>query len=125
MSSRIIVCVVCPNGCEIEAVHEEGKIAKVKGNKCKKGLQYVEQELLDPRRTIASSVRIEGAGLPLCSVRLTKPVPKRYIFPIMERINEVRLKAPVHIGDVVIPKVCGLDSDVVVTKNMGLCNINT
>ena len=97
----------------------------MKGNKCKKGLQYVEQELLDPRRTIASSVRIEGAGLPLCSVRLTKPVPKRYIFPIMEQINEVRLKAPAHIGDVVIPKVCGLDSDVVVTKNMGLCNINT
>ena len=93
-------------------------IFDIKGNKCKKGLQYVEQELTDPRRTIASSVRINGAELPLCSVRLTKPIPKKDIFSVMKEINQVELQAPVHIGDVIIHNVCGLESDVIVTKNM-------
>lgn len=118
MNSRAFTCILCPNGCEIEVCHENGRILEIKGNKCPKGQQYVEQELTDPRRTIASSVRIKGSFLPLCSVRLTKPVPKQSIFSVMEEINKTELKAPVHIGEIVIRNVCGLDCDVVVTKNM-------
>ena len=36
----------------------------------------------------------------------------------MKEITQVELQAPVHIGDVVIRNVCGLDSDVIVTKDM-------
>ena len=104
MNSRTFVCIVCPNGCTIEAQYEDDKIYSITGNKCKKGVDYVRQELIDPRRTISSSVRIEGAVLPLCSVRL---------------INKITLTAPVEIGQVVIKNVCGLESDVIVTKNMG------
>lgn len=118
MNSRTFTCIICPNGCEIQVSYEGDKIHEISGNKCKKGLQYVEQELTDPRRTIASSVRIKGAELPLCSVRLTKPIPKKDIFSVMEKINQADLTAPVHIGDVVIKNVCGLDSDVIVTKDM-------
>ncbi len=118
MNSRTFTCIICPNGCEIQVDYEQDKILKISGNKCQKGVQYVEQELTDPRRTIASSVRIRGAELPLCSVRLTKAIPKACIFAIMEEINKVDLEAPVQIGDVVIHNVCGLDSDVIVTKEM-------
>lgn len=118
MNSRKFVCIICPNGCEIDASVEDGKILSITGNKCKKGEEYVVQELTDPRRTISSSVLIEGSFLPLCSVRLTKPVPKKEIFRVMEEINKVHLKAPVRAGDVVIQDVCGLGSDVIVTKNM-------
>ena len=118
MSSRTFTCIVCPNGCDIEVEYDGGNVLSVTGNKCKKGVQYVEQELTDPRRTIASSVRIKGSFLPLCSVRLTKAVPKKDIFAVMEEINKVDLTAPVHIGDVVIKNVCGMDSDVIVTKEM-------
>lgn len=118
MNSRTFTCVICPNGCEIQVSYEGTKILDITGNKCQKGGQYVEQELTDPRRTIASSVRIRNAELPLCSVRLTKPIPKKDIFSVMKEINQVNLEAPVHIGDVVIHNVYGLDSDVIVTKNM-------
>lgn len=118
MDNRILTCVLCPNGCEINVQHEEDRILEIKGNKCPKGRQYAQQEMTDPRRTIASSVRITGSFLPLCSVRLTKPVPKKYIFPVMEEINKVELTAPVQIGKTVIRQVCGLDADVIVTKNM-------
>ena len=119
MNSRTFVCIVCPNGCTIEAKYEDDKIYSITGNKCKKGVDYVRQELIDPRRTISSSVRIEGAVLPLCSVRLTNAIPKKELFRVMEEINKITLAAPVEIGQVVIKNVRGLESDVIVTKNMG------
>lgn len=118
MNSKIFTCIVCPNGCSIEAKYEHGKIMEITGFKCKRGKEYVYQELTDPRRTIASTVLISGASLPLCSVRLTRPIPKKEIFHVMEEIRKVHLAAPVRIGQVVLHNVCNLGSDVIVTKNM-------
>ncbi len=115
---RAFTCIVCPNGCVIETQIEDGKLLSITGNKCKRGEEYVQQELTDPRRTIATTVPIENASLPLCSVRLNRPIPKREIFRVMREIDGVRLVAPVQIGQVVLKKVCGLDSDVIVTKDM-------
>ena len=65
-------CIVCPNGCEIEAEVENGQVISVTGQTCPRGEQYVRQELTAPRRTIASSVLVKGGELPVTSVRLTK-----------------------------------------------------
>lgn len=118
MKCRTFTCIVCPNGCTIETKSEPGKEIEVTGNKCKRGKEYAIQELTNPRRTFATTVPIEGAELPLCSVRLNRAIPKKDIFRVMEAINTVRLQAPVHIGQVVISNVCGLDADVVVTKEL-------
>ena len=115
---RVFTCIVCPNGCTIETRSEPGKPIAVSGQKCKRGEEYVLQELTDPRRTIATTVPVDNAELPLCSVRLTKPIPKRDIFKVMDEIRKVRLSAPTRIDQVVIHNVCGLDSDVIVTKNL-------
>ena len=57
-------CIVCPNGCEIEAEVENGQVISVTGHTCPRGEQYVRQELTAPRRTIASSVLGKGGGPP-------------------------------------------------------------
>ncbi|MBR2822465.1 MAG: DUF1667 domain-containing protein [Clostridia bacterium] len=116
---RTFTCIICPNGCEVEAEYEGTTVLSVSGNLCPKGKAYVTQELTDPRRTIASSVRIKGGELPLTSVRLTKAIPKARIFDAMEEIRKVTLQAPVQIGDVVISGLLGQDCDVIVTKNVG------
>ena len=115
---RTFTCIVCPNGCEIEAEYEGTEVLTVTGNLCPKGKTYVTQELVDPRRTMATSIRVTGGTLPLASVRLTQPVPKDRIFDVMRAVNAVTLDAPTHIGDVVIKNILGLDSDVIVTKNI-------
>lgn len=115
---RTFTCIVCPNGCEVEAEYEGANVISITGNLCSKGKTYVTQELVDPRRTIATSVRILGGTLPLASVRLTKAIPKNRIFDVMNEINAQVLTAPVKIGDVVIKDVLGLDSDVIVAKNI-------
>lgn len=115
---RMFVCIVCPNGCEIEAEYDGSTVLSVRGNLCPKGKAYVTQELTDPHRTIATSVRILNGELPLASVRLTKAIPRERIFDAMREINKRLLHAPVRIGDVVIKNVLGFDSDVIVTENI-------
>jgi CxxC motif-containing protein len=113
-------CIVCPNGCDITVNVKDGKILSMEGEGCKRGQEYVEQELMNPQRNIASSVLLEGGTLPLVSVRLSNPVPKGKIFAVMSVIKKAHLKAPVSIGQVVIRNVLGLGSDVIVTKNVGI-----
>ena len=115
---RTFTCIVCPNGCEMEAEYEGINVLSVTGHLCPKGKSYVTQELIDPQRTIATSVCVEGGVLPLVSVRTASAIPKDRIFDVMAEINKQMLTAPVHIGDVVIENVLGLGSDVIVTKNI-------
>jgi len=109
-------CIICPNGCDIKVKVEDGKILLMEGEGCKRGHEYVNQELTCPYRNIASSILLEGGMLPLVSVRLSNPIPKEKIFNVMAAIKKIRLKAPVYAGQVAIENVLGLGSDVIVTK---------
>lgn len=121
---RKFTCIICPNGCEITADYEEGDdgivLKSVKGQTCKRGAEYVKQELTDPRRTIASSVLVRGGELPLTSVRLTYPIPKEKIFDTMREIKKLSVDAPVEAGTVLVENLLGLGSDLIVTKSVGL-----
>lgn len=114
---RTFTCIMCPQGCEITAEGANPPYS-LTGNKCKKGAAYVEQELTAPMRNIATSILVDGGELPLASVRLSAPIPKDRIFDVMAEIRRIRRTAPVHEGDVVIPDVLGLGSDVIVTKTV-------
>ena len=120
--TRSFTCIICPNGCEITAESEGDTVDAGRGATCPKGDAYVRQELTAPQRNIATSVLVEGGELPLASVRLSRPIPKKEIFRVMEVINTVRLQAPTAIGQVVLHNVCGQDADVIVTKNVARAN---
>jgi CxxC motif-containing protein len=115
---RSFVCIVCPNGCEITAEIEDGKVLLVENAKCKRGEEYVHGEITNPMRTIASLIKIRSGELPLVSVRTNKPIPKARIPDVIAEIKKVELTAPVQIGDIVLLNVCGCNSDVIITKNV-------
>ena len=115
---KTYTCIVCPNGCEIDVEYEGTQMLACSGNLCRRGEAYVRQELQDPRRTIASSVRVDGGELPLVSVRLTKPVPRDRIFDVMALIHTMKLQAPVTAGAVLVPDVLGLGSDLIATRTV-------
>ncbi len=118
---REYTCIMCPKGCDMTAeLDDKGTLLSVSGHTCKKGEEYVIQELTDPRRNIATSVLIEGGEIPLVSVRLTSAIPKDRIFDAMEVIKKVKVKAPVEVGQVIIQNILELDSDVVITKKVGI-----
>ncbi len=112
---KTFTCIRCPNGCEVVI---DTQSSETSGNRCPNGAEYAREELAEPMRTIASSILVEGGDQPLVSVRLSKPIPKARIFPVMERIRSARVQAPVKAGAVLIPDVLGLGSDVIATKSV-------
>lgn len=120
--TRTFTCIVCPNGCEVTAEYEEkdgcAELSSVSGNLCRRGAEYVAQELTDPRRTIASSVKVNGGEFPLVSVRITRPIPKNRIYDAMEEIKKCEAEAPLKAGEVLIHNLLGLESDVIITKDV-------
>ena len=119
---REFTCIVCPNGCEIEADYEIKNgtpvISNIQGNTCKRGEEYVRQELISPKRTIASSILVEGGELPLVSVRITKPIPREKISEAVQEIRQYRVTAPVRAGAVICHDFLGFDTDLITTKNV-------
>jgi CxxC motif-containing protein len=116
--NREYTCILCPNGCEIEASIEGTSVLELQGAICKRGREYIEQEILNPQRNIATSVFVEEGIFPLVSVRLTKAIPKECIFDVMNEIKKIRLTAPVKMNQVIIENVLNLNSDVIATKNV-------
>ena len=116
-----LICVICPNGCQLQAEIQEGErpaVTSVTGNLCDKGPEWARQEIVNPMRTIASSVLVEDGDFPMVSVRTDSPIPLKKIFDIMNEIKAARLTAPVKIGDVIIEKAAGLSCNIIATRNV-------
>ena len=111
-----LVCITCPVGCELRVTHEGKKVLEVEGHQCKRGVEYTEQEIADPRRVVITTVRVKGGFHPLVPVRSTEPVPKAKIFPILRRLREMELEAPVEMHQVVLPNAEGMGVDVVTSR---------
>ena len=105
---RTITCIVCPRGCTITVALEGTHITEMQGAGCKKGEAYATQECFDPRRNIATSIKVLNGILPLASVRLTGMIPKARIMDVMAVIKTIEVEAPVKAGDKVIRDVLGL-----------------
>ena len=111
-----LICIVCPKGCHLKVDEENGYA--VTGNSCPRGEAYGKAELIHPTRVVTSTVRCSGGSRPRCPVKTNAPVPKDKIFEVVAALDAVDLQAPIKIGQVVIPNVCGTGADIVATKNI-------
>ncbi len=121
MTEKELICVICPNGCELRVVTEEGPqmvIKKITGELCEKGPVWAKQELLNPVRTIASSIIVDGGDHPLVSVRTDAPIPLKSISNVMKTIKSIKVKAPVRIGDVLIKDPAGTFCNIIATRHV-------
>ncbi len=109
-----LICICCPRGCHL-TVDEQ---LNVSGNFCPRGEKYGKQEVSNPTRVVTSTVRISNAELPMCPVKTENPIPKGKIFDVMKSINGAKIKAPIHLGEVVIENVCDTGVNVISTREM-------
>lgn len=109
-------CIVCPLGCSLVAKIENGQVVSVSGNTCSRGENYVRNEVINPVRTVTSTVRTTNGAT--VSVKTSTPIPKEKIFECMTEINSAKIDLPISVGDVIIKGVCGTDSDIVATSEM-------
>ena len=90
-NKREFTCIVCPVGCHLTVTSEDDQY-KVTGNTCKRGENYAQQEMIAPKRNIASTIRVE---------------------------DQHKVKAPIKVGDILIEDVLGTGSNIVATRNIG------
>lgn len=117
-----IICITCPVGCTLEVTHEGKTLVKVDGHQCKKGIDYAEGELTDPRRMVTSTVKVQGGVLPLVPVYTAAPVPKPLIFDLLVELRKVELQAPVQVGRVVLKNALDTGVDVLASRNLPVSN---
>ena len=111
-----LICIVCPKGCHLTVDEENGYA--VSGNRCPRGEEYGKNEVIAPKRTITSTVKVSGGLYPRLPVKTDKPIPKELIFEAMKLLDAVELTAPVKVGDVVIENVLGTGVNFIASRNM-------
>ena len=99
-----LTCIVCPNGCRLEAEEKDGKWI-VRGNQCKRGEHFAIEEMTHPMRTISSTVSTVFPKTPVIPVRVSAEIPKERIFDVMREINKVTVRERCAAGVPVIRNV--------------------
>ncbi len=115
MEKTEMTCIACPMGCRLLVSADAKSEVVVENYTCKRGITYGVQEFTNPMRTVTSSVLVTGGKRPLVSVKTKDTVQKAKIPEILEVLRHTTVKAPVAIGDVVVPDVAGTGVDLVAT----------
>ncbi len=119
MSRRELTCIGCPMGCAVTVeIDEAGQITGVTGHTCRRGEDYARKEVTNPTRIVTSTVRVEGGTAEMVSVKTKTDIPKEKIFACVDGLKGVCVKAPVHIGDVIVSDIAGTGVDIVATKEV-------
>ena len=115
MSGKIITCIICPLGCEIEVEDKGDKDLIIRKYQCKRGQKYAEEEYLAPTRILATTVKIRNYIYPVIPVRTRGAVPKKLIFDCMNVLKTVEIEGPVKVGDVVVENILNSGIDIITT----------
>ena len=132
---RELTCIVCPIGCKllVEEEQEAGGLLAltIKGNRCKRGSVYAEEEIRSPKRVVTATIAVSRSSLSSLKaasrsltaprripVKTTGPCPKERTFELLKDIYALSKALPVKAGDKLIEnwKDCGID--LVVTRSM-------
>lgn len=115
---RDIICIGCPKGCNVHVEFEGDKVLSITGNTCKRGEDYVRNEITNPMRMVTSIVPVVGGTIAAVSVRTRSDIPKSKIFDVTRELAKVKLEAPVEIGSVIIKNVADTGVDIIATKSV-------
>lgn len=115
---KVIRCIVCPTGCEIQVKKDsEGEIT-FDGYACKRGLEYAQQEYYEPKRILTTTMRVENGFLPLIPVRTNKPISKEKLIDALKEIAIKKIKAPIKAGDILIENILGLEANIIASRDL-------
>ena len=118
MSTRELTCIGCPMGCALIVELDGKKVISVKGHSCKIGEKYGEKECTNPTRVVTSSVLVTGGENEVVSVKTERDIPKDLIYECIAALKNVVVKAPIHIGQVVLENVLNTGVSIVATKDV-------
>lgn len=114
---KAITCIVCPLGCSINIESKENKLL-IEGYQCERGKKYAEEEIRNPKRVLTTTVKVKDGKYRVIPVKTTAPIPKNYIFPLLKKLSEIELEAPIPQGYKVLENIFQVGVDVITTRPM-------
>jgi len=113
---RELICIACPRGCHLKVDDD----LNVTGNLCIRGETYGKSEVTNPVRIITSTVKIKSNLINRLPIKTDKPIPKDKIFDVMKIINDLEVKIPIKINDILISNILSLGVNIVATRSIGI-----
>ena len=110
-----LICIGCPKGCHLKV--DENDDYKVYGNSCPTGAKYGREELLNPTRTLTSTVRIENGLHRQLPVKSDRPLPKKLLVEAVKSLKDVKVSLPVKVGDVIVENILGTGCNIIATRD--------
>ncbi len=111
-----LICIVCPKGCRLQV--DEANNYAVTGNNCPRGAEYGKKELVNPTRTVTSTVKITGALHPRLPVKTDGELPKKLVAQAVAMLNGVEVSSPITRGTIVLGNISGTGINFVAAKDM-------
>jgi CxxC motif-containing protein len=113
-----IICVACPKGCTLQVRHQDKDVVEIIGAGCQRGKDYAICELQDPRRMVASTVRVVDGLHPLVPVYTKEGFPKPLIPQLARELRRIEVTAPVKINQVILSDALGTGIDIIASRDM-------
>ena len=117
-------CTTCASEClltvEVER-NADGAVAEVRsvaGNSCPRGDKFAHQELTCPMRVLTTTVAVSGGDEALLPVRTAEAIPLELHAQAMALIRGLVVKAPIRMGDVVLPNLLDTGTDLIASMDI-------
>ena len=112
-----LICIVCPEGCEMEVTEIDGKLEFPKGI-CRRGQEYARTEIYDPSRVLTSTVPNSNGVVAMLPVRTAGTIPKPKLMEAMDAIASITAAAPIRIGDAIAENLAETGIALVATRSV-------
>lgn len=117
-------CTTCPSECflTVKVEHDaDGAVVEVRsvtGNSCPRGDKFAHQELTCPMRVLTTTVAVSGGDEALLPVRTAEAIPLELHAKAMDLIRGLVVKAPIRMGDVVLPNLLDTGTDLIASMDI-------
>lgn len=118
MDIKDLICIGCPLGCALTVELNGNEVIRVTGNTCKIGENYGNKECTNPTRVVTSSVLVSGGKSKILSIKTDGDIPKAMVQDCINALRGVIIKAPIHIGDIIIENILNTGINIISTKNI-------
>jgi len=107
IEKKEVTCIICPQGCTIDVILEDGKIVDVQNYGCKRGIAYAKAEVTHPTRILTSTVDIINEKMHRLPVRTKDPIPKELLKKAMFEINNIKVSPPIKMNQIIKEDIAG------------------
>lgn len=117
-------CTTCPSECLLTVEVErdaDGALVEVRsvtGNSCPRGDTFAHQELTCPMRVLTTTVAVSGSDEAQLPVRTAEAIPLALHAHAMDLVRGLVVKAPIHMGDVVLEDLLGTSINLIASMDI-------